>query len=116
MHTTVSSPVTSWHAHVYFNASTRDIAWKLREEIASRLGNTLQIGRFHEKTVGPHPQWSYQLAFEPGQFAAIVEWLTLNHGSLDIFIHPNTGDALRDHRDAAIWIGHSHELVLNNLL
>ncbi|HEX3635214.1 MAG TPA: DOPA 4,5-dioxygenase family protein, partial [Paraburkholderia sp.] len=28
---------------------------------------------------------------------------------------PNTGDALRDHRDAAVWIGHSHELVLSAL-
>ncbi|WP_375507515.1 DOPA 4,5-dioxygenase family protein [uncultured Caballeronia sp.] len=116
MNTPTVSPVVSWHAHVYFNASTRDAAWQLREEIASRLGDTLQLGRFHEKPVGPHPQWSYQLAFEPGQFAVIVEWLTLNHGSLDVFIHPNTGNALRDHRDAAVWIGHSHELVLSSLM
>ena len=27
------------------------------------------------------------------RIASIVEWLTLNHGMLDIFLHPNTGDA-----------------------
>jgi hypothetical protein len=37
---------------------------------------------------------------------------SLNHGALDVFLHPNTGDGLRDHRDAAVWIGHSHTLKL----
>jgi aromatic ring-cleaving dioxygenase len=107
------SPIQTWHAHIYFDASTRDAAWQLREEIATRFGDTLQLGRFHEKPVGPHPKWSYQLAFERAQFADIVEWLTLNHGALDVFLHPNTGNPLRDHRDAAVWIGHSHTLVLD---
>ena len=66
----------------------------------------------HQHPVGPHPQWSYQVAFESGHFAEIVAWLTLNHGVLDVFLHPNTGNALRDHRDAAVWIGQSHVLNL----
>ena len=41
-----------------------------------------------------------------------MAWLALNHGSLDVFVHPSTDDELRDHRDAAIWIGHSHTLDL----
>jgi DOPA 4,5-dioxygenase len=110
------SAIKNWHAHVYFDAPSRDAAWQFREEIASRFGEVLQLGRFHEKPVGPHPQWSYQLAFERAQFVGIVEWLTLNHGSLDIFLHPNTGNSLRDHRDAAMWIGNSHALVLANLV
>jgi DOPA 4,5-dioxygenase len=27
-------------------------------------------------------------------------------------MHPNTDDPLRDHRDAAVWIGQSHRLKL----
>jgi DOPA 4,5-dioxygenase len=27
-------------------------------------------------------------------------------------VHPNTGDALRDHRDSALWLGRSHTLNL----
>jgi aromatic ring-cleaving dioxygenase len=111
--TTPAAPVIqSWHAHVYFDAEHRDTAWALREQIEAHFDDKLQLGRFHERPVGPHPQWSYQLAFERPQFAEIVEWLTLNHGTLDVFLHPNTGDDLRDHRDAALWIGHSHQLNL----
>jgi aromatic ring-cleaving dioxygenase len=79
---------------------------------SSELACPLQLGRFHERPVGPHPLWSYQLEFDRPHFAEIVEWLTLNHGALDVFLHPNTGDDLRDHRDAAVWIGHSHTLKL----
>ena len=71
-----------------------------------------KLGRFHEEPVGPHPRWSYQLAFPAAVFAHVVGWLALNHGALDVFIHPNTGDELRDHRDCALWLGRSHVLNL----
>jgi DOPA 4,5-dioxygenase len=29
----------------------------------------------------------------------------LNRGPLDVLIHPETSDALADHRDHAIWLG-----------
>jgi aromatic ring-cleaving dioxygenase len=104
--------VIDWHAHVYFDQATRDAAWALRETIAARFGARLEIGRFHERPVGPHPMWSYQLKFDTALFAELFEWLALNHGALDVFIHPNTGDALRDHRDSAAWIGRSYQLKL----
>jgi DOPA 4,5-dioxygenase len=107
--------IANWHAHVYFDATNRDVAWALRAPIEQRFGELVRIGRFHEKPVGPHPLGSWQIAFENAQFAELLGWLALNHGSLDVFVHPNTGDALRDHRDAALWIGHSHVLALANL-
>ncbi len=104
--------IDSWHAHVYFDASSRDAAWALRETIEAQLGPRIQLGRFHERPVGPHPMWSYQLAFGAEQLTAVFGWLALNHGALDVFLHPNTGNALRDHRDSAVWIGRSHTLRL----
>jgi aromatic ring-cleaving dioxygenase len=104
--------IESWHAHVYFDAATRDAAWALRGVIEARFGDALQMGRFHERPVGPHPTWSYQLAFSRERFAEIFEWLALNHGQLDVFVHPNTADSLRDHRDCATWIGRSYQLNL----
>ncbi|HEY1609016.1 MAG TPA: DOPA 4,5-dioxygenase family protein [Paraburkholderia sp.] len=104
--------IRSWHAHVYFDAASRDAAWALREVIEARFAGVMQMGRFHERPVGPHPMWSYQLAFENAAFPSIVAWLVLNHGALDVFIHPNTGDALRDHRDCPLWIGRSYPLNL----
>lgn len=104
--------IESWHAHVYFDARSRDAAFALRDVVAAHFGDKVSIGRFHERPVGPHPQWSFQVAFPPGELAAVVSWLTLNHGTLDVFLHPNTGDQLRDHRDRAMWIGRSYTLDL----
>ena len=107
-----SSDIDGWHAHVYFDASSRDAAWALRETISAELAGRIEMGRFHEKPVGPHPMWSYQLAISAANFAHVVGWLALNHGALDVFIHPNTDDGLRDHRDSALWLGRSHVLNL----
>lgn len=106
------STIASWHAHVYFDGASRDAAWALREVIEHALAGQMTLGRFHEKPVGPHPMWSYQLAFAASQLAPVLAWLTLNHGALDVLVHPNTGDDLRDHRDCALWLGHSHTLNL----
>ena len=106
------SIIDGWHAHVYFDASSREAARALRETIEAELAGRMEMGRFHEKAVGPHPMWSYQLAFSPTSFPYVVSWLALNHGVLDVFVHPNTGDELRDHRDCALWLGNSHVLNL----
>ena len=106
------SIIDSWHAHVYFDGPSREMAWALRETIEAELAGRIEMGRFHERPVGPHPMWSYQLKFAPEDFTSVVAWLALNHGALDVFLHPNTGDALRDHRDHALWIGRSYTLDL----
>lgn len=104
--------ILDWHAHVYFDAATRQTAWTLRETIEATLAGRIAMGRFHEKPVDPHPMWSYQLGVSVADFPQVLAWLTLHHGALDVFIHPNTGDALRDHRDHALWLGKSHVLNL----
>ena len=106
------SIIDSWHAHVYFDATSRDAAWTLREAIVAALAGRMQMGRFHEKPVGPHPMWSYQMAFGAADLSQVLGWLALNRGGLDVFVHPNTGDELRDHRDCALWLGRSHRLNL----
>ncbi|CAB3775158.1 hypothetical protein LMG29542_08540 [Paraburkholderia humisilvae] len=108
-----TSVIKSWHAHIYFDADSRDAAWALRQVIEQELGTVIELGRFHERPVGPHPQWSCQIEFSPAHLADIMSWLMLNHGTLDVFVHPNTGDALSDHRDAALWIGKSYELKMD---
>lgn len=115
MDTLNPSVIHSWHAHVYFDAASRNAAWQLRETLATALAGRMELGRFHERPVGPHPMWSYQLAFAADQFAPVLGWLVLNHGALDVLIHPNTGDELRDHRDGALWLGRSHVLNLDAL-
>ena len=106
------SRIASWHAHVYFDATSRDAAREFRDVVTAEFGDSVQMGRFHEREVGPHPRWSYQIAFAPTQFSDVVGWLALNHGALDVFVHPNTDNELRDHRDCALWLGRSHQLDL----
>ena len=95
-----------------FDAASRDAARKFCEAITAQSGNNVEMGRFHEREVGPHPRWSYRIAFAPPQFPDVVGWLALNHGALDVFVHPNTDNELRDHRDCALWLGRSHQLDL----
>ncbi len=112
MTTPAPARIESWHAHVYFDAQRREAARALRERVVAHFGDRIEMGRFHERPVGPHPMWSYQVAFAPVQFAEVVSWLVLNRGALDVFAHPNTGDQLVDHRDRALWLGRSYDLDL----
>ena len=106
-----TSQIKDWHAHVYFDPASRDAAWALRERISASFD--IEMGRFHEKPVGPHPRFSYQVAFKNEQLAPLISWLTLNRGDLTVFVHPNTGNDLEDHRDRAVWLGQQVPLVLS---
>ncbi|MFJ4144846.1 DOPA 4,5-dioxygenase family protein [Pseudomonas sp. NPDC089734] len=92
-----------YHAHVYFDAQTLEQARALCETAAQRFD--VQMGRVHERRVGPHPDWSCQLAFGHSQFADVVLWLACNRNGLTVFLHPLTGDELADHTEHAIWMG-----------
>jgi DOPA 4,5-dioxygenase len=96
--------VTGWHAHVYFDASTRDVAARLREGIAQAFPEAV-LGRWHDVPVGPHPQAMYQVAFAPALFPALVPFLALNREGLAVLVHPETGRQRADHTAHALWMG-----------
>jgi len=106
--------ITGYHAHVYFDADTVAQARALCEAVRDRFG--AEMGRVHEKEVGPHPMWSCQLAFAPEAFGQIMPWLAINRDGLTIFTHPETGDHLADHRDHGIWMGSMLALKLDMFL
>lgn len=110
--TAVTEPqIAGFHAHVYFDASSLEKARRLCEAAARRF--PLQIGRVHQQAVGPHPDWSCQLAFAAAMAGEVISWLALNRDGLVVFIHPLTGDDLADHRDHAIWMGAVRPLDLS---
>ena len=106
-----TAKIQNWHAHVYFDAITTEPARALREKIEKTF--EIEMGRSHEGPAGPHPRFSYQVAFRNDQLAPLLSWLALNRGHLTIFVHPNTGQDLEDHRDRAIWLGQQVPLVLD---
>jgi len=105
--------ITGYHAHVYYDAETKERAARLRAGLEAAF--EVELGRWHDKPVGPHPCGSYQIAFGPALFGVLVPWLALNRDGLTVFIHPQTGDDVPDHRDYAIWLGRQQELDLDAL-
>ena len=100
----------AYHAHVYFNQDSKVFAKKLCEESGTEFD--LEVGRFHEKLVGPHPCWSCQITFSAKDFDNFITWLEENRESLTVLIHALTGNDLKDHTDFAYWLDQPVELNL----
>ncbi len=94
--------IQGFHAHVYFDAQSIERARALCEEAARRF--PLKMGRVHERPVGPHPDWSCQLAFAPEVFGELVPWLAIHRQDLVVFIHPVTGNDLRSLRVSSLLL------------
>ena len=108
-----SPTIHGFHAHVYFGPGTVEQARTLCTTAALRFA--LKMGRVHEKPVGPHPDWSCQLAFKPALFGEVVPWLAMHRAGLVVFIHPISDNDLADHRDRAMWMGAVRPLDLSVL-
>jgi DOPA 4,5-dioxygenase len=100
----------SYHAHIYYDAATRRSAAKIRKLLEENF--QVEMGRWRDEPVGPHPQSMYQVAFRKGQFPKIVPWLMENRAGLTVLVHPNSGDDYGDHAERAIWMGRMLRLRL----
>lgn len=95
--------IRSYHAHIYYDPETRLQAERLREGIGRDFA--VQLGRWHDEPVGPHPTSMYQVAFPVAEFPRLVPWLMLNRGGLTVLVHPQAEDAYEDHSQHAMWLG-----------
>lgn len=102
--------ISGYHAHVYYSAASRDAAARLRAALGEHFA--VQLGRWHDEPVGPHPVSMYQVAFVAAEFPRVVPWLMLNRGKLNILVHPLTGDDYEDHAHFALWLGKPVKLDL----
>jgi aromatic ring-cleaving dioxygenase len=100
--------ISGYHAHVYYDAQSKPAAAQLRKAIDGDFD--IEMGRWHDEPVGPHPMGSYQVAFDTTQFATLVPWLALNRGELIVFVHPLTDDIIGEHTANAIWLGEQQPL------
>ena len=102
--------IASYHAHIYFDGpDQRAIAEWIRNRVAERF--SVQLGRWHDKLVGPHFRPMYQIAFAVDVFPRIVPWLMINRRGLSVLVHPNTLSPYDDHLIHALWLG--EKLALN---
>jgi DOPA 4,5-dioxygenase len=99
-----------YHAHIYYDANTLNIAQHICLEVADRF--KLKIGRLHQTEVGPHPRWSCQISFNHQHFDRLIAWLDAQRQGLTILVHGQTGDDLKDHTEHAYWLGEAVPLNL----
>ena len=105
--------IEGYHAHIYYDPATRAVAERLREAIGAWF--SVQLGRWHDRPVGPHPQAMYQVAFPIGEFPRLVPFLMLNRAGLIVLVHPLTGDDYADHAFFPLWLGERLPLDLESL-
>ena len=108
-----AAEIHGYHAHIYYDPQSREVAARLRGEIEQTF--TVEMGRWRDEPVGPHPQAMYQVKFAPTEFPRIVPWLMLNRSGLTILVHPETGDAYQDHAQNELWLGEKLKLRLDIL-
>jgi DOPA 4,5-dioxygenase len=107
------STIKGYHAHIYYDAAGKERAAALRAAIEDKF--TVEMGRWRDEPVGPHPSAMYQVAFEVEVFADFVPWLALNRDGLVVLVHPRTGNDIADHSAFAMWLGEKFELDLGVL-
>ena len=103
--------IKNFHVHVYFEPEQFEQAKVLCQQ-AHTLFN-VKIGTFHHKPVGPHPMQMCQLTADTKTIGELISWLAINRDGLIMFIHPDTGNNLKDHTEHAIWMGKMMTLNLS---
>ena len=76
--------IRGYHAHVYYRPENKDDAALVRDQLDELFD--VNLGRWHDKPVGPHPISMYQVVFSTEDFS--------------------------DHRDNALWLGEKLKLNL----
>ena len=97
-----------WHAHVYYDRETWDVAERLHQELSDMLaGGTFAdlvlVGQMYDRGVGPHPKPQFEIQFYASAVPRVTEILTAT--GLTSLIHPLTDDDLADHTTLAHWLG-----------
>jgi aromatic ring-cleaving dioxygenase len=97
------SEIKGYHAHVYYDAGTKEKATQLRAAILGKF--KVEPGGFSDAPQGPHPVSQFNIIFETPEFETVVPWLMLNRDGLDILVHPLTDSSYNDHTALAMWLG-----------
>ncbi len=95
--------VKGYHAHVYYDASTKAKAARLRDALAGKF--KVEAGTMSDEPRGPHPVSQFAVIFETPEFSDVVPWLMLNRDGLDVLVHPLTESSYNDHTTNAMWLG-----------
>jgi len=102
-----------YHAHVYYDAGTKDKAAALRESLLGKF--KVEAGAFADEPLGPLPISQFNVIFETPEFETVVPWLMLNRDGLDVLVHPLSESSYNDHTAYAMWLGNPVKLKTDML-
>ncbi|CCH45799.1 DOPA 4,5-dioxygenase [Wickerhamomyces ciferrii] len=107
---TFFEPIKSYDFHIYYNQESKQEAINLKNSIFKDFEQEIDsdelIIKFlkSDSITGPHFSSFFEVDLEnPLLFAKFYSWIQLQHPSLSILIHPNSGDALKDHTIHTSW-------------
>ncbi len=104
--------VKMFHAHVYYEASTRASADALRNHLIEISRGRLEIHTLSDGPRGPHVTPMFGVDIPAEALAEILGVLMTRHGPHSVLIHPVTGNELLDHTHHALWLGQPQPLNL----
>lgn len=97
-----------YHAHVYFNSDSRDIAVEVWRQL-KEAGFDIWLGPLRDQKVGPHPMPMFEVNFDD-KVKGIKQWLMDHRQGLSVLIHEDTGNDILDHTTGACWLGEEVQL------
>ena len=97
-----------WHAHVYYDSQSWQIAERLHQQLSNMVvdgsfSDLVLVGQMYDRGVGPHPKPQFEIQFYESAVPRITEILRAT--GLTCLIHPLTDDDLADHTTLAQWLG-----------
>ena len=107
--------IGQFHAHVYFNATTRAFAASLRDGVLGLAAGRLHVSNLADGTRGPHGNPMFGVDIPPSDLPEVLGFLMIHHGALPVLLHPVTGHDLLDHTHHAFWLGTPQPLDLSVL-
>lgn len=97
-----------YHAHVYWTTpEQKTVALSLRQQLQDL---ECSLGKVWDQSIGSHPLPMYQVNYCSTNQDKVEN--LLSSSNLNILLHEDTGDDLRDHTEGARWIGQKLELDL----
>lgn len=104
--------VTEYHAHVYFQESTKSSAEELHRQLNDQFAGKIHSYSIADGPRGPHVQNMFGVDIPKEHFEAVLSFLVVNHGRHSILFHPVTDNELLDHTHHALWLGQPQALNL----
>ncbi len=93
-------------AHIYFSFAQLEFVKSLHEKIGAAFNHSeIFVGDIIPEPIGPHTLPMLEVNFSRAQYEKFVTWLQHERGSLNVLVHPQSGDDYDDHTNGAVWLG-----------